>query len=138
MSAAETYAAHVDAVIAQRTRLRGPQPPGDLFDAIPSDSSLDKILAVGASVEGRPGVPTRRAGARCHPTRGVFVESGCTQSVAELEEKSAPTRLAASLPPGRGPSPTRMDHLSGTNFVQTPILSMTIMTTRPVAWPRSG
>ena len=82
-------------------------------------SSLDKILAVGASVEGRPGVPTRRAGARCHPTRGIFVESGCTQSVTELDEKSAPSRLASSLPPGRGPAPTRMDHLSATNFVQT-------------------
>ena len=78
-------------------------------------------MAVGASVEGRPGVPTRRAGARCHPASRVLVESGCTQSVAELEEKSAPTRLASSLPPGRGPSPTLMDHLSGTNFVQTPI-----------------
>jgi SAM-dependent methyltransferase len=29
MTAAETYAARVDAVLAQRTRLRGPQPPGD-------------------------------------------------------------------------------------------------------------
>src|SRR5207248_665692 len=30
-SAAAHYAARVDGVLAQRTRLRGPQPPGDLF-----------------------------------------------------------------------------------------------------------
>src|SRR5262249_1087942 len=30
-TAADQYAARVDAVLAQRTRLRGPQPPGDLF-----------------------------------------------------------------------------------------------------------
>jgi SAM-dependent methyltransferase len=40
MSAAETYAARVDAVIAQRTRLRGPQPPGDLFAGLPPDHPL--------------------------------------------------------------------------------------------------
>jgi len=34
MSAAERYAARVDAVMEQRTRFRGPQPPGDLFDGI--------------------------------------------------------------------------------------------------------
>jgi SAM-dependent methyltransferase len=37
---AETYAARVDAVIAQRTRLRGPQPPGDLFAGLPPDHPL--------------------------------------------------------------------------------------------------
>ena len=58
MTAAETYAARVDAVLAQRTRLRGPQPPGDLFGALPPDHplmmsdprrALDPNLAVLAS-----------------------------------------------------------------------------------------
>lgn len=40
MSAAETYAARVDAVLAQRTRLRGPQPPGDLFGGLSPDHPL--------------------------------------------------------------------------------------------------
>src|SRR5437868_2178460 len=35
MSAAETYAARVDAVLEQQTRVRGPQPPGDLFAGLP-------------------------------------------------------------------------------------------------------
>jgi SAM-dependent methyltransferase len=39
-SAAQRYAARVDAVIAQRTRVRGPQPEGDLFDGIPLDHPL--------------------------------------------------------------------------------------------------
>ena len=38
--AADRYAARVDAVLAQRTRLRGPQPPGDLFARLPSDHPL--------------------------------------------------------------------------------------------------
>src|SRR5882724_141568 len=42
MSAAETYAARVDAVLAQRTRLRGPQPPGDLFAGLPPDHPVLK------------------------------------------------------------------------------------------------
>src|SRR5262245_56236452 len=40
MSAVETYAARVDAVIAQRTRLRGPAPPGDLFGGLPPEHPL--------------------------------------------------------------------------------------------------
>jgi SAM-dependent methyltransferase len=40
MFAAETYAARVDAVLEQRTRLRGPQPPGDLFAGLPPDHLL--------------------------------------------------------------------------------------------------
>src|SRR3954467_730815 len=40
MTAAETYAARVDAVLAQRTRLRGPQPPGDLFGGLSPDHPL--------------------------------------------------------------------------------------------------
>ena len=40
MSAAETYAARVDAVLEQRTRLRGPQPPGDLFAGLPPGHPL--------------------------------------------------------------------------------------------------
>ena len=40
MSAAETYAARVDAVLAQRTRLRGAQPPGDLFAGLPPEHPL--------------------------------------------------------------------------------------------------
>jgi len=40
MSATETYAARVDAVLAQRTRLRGAQPPGDLFGGLPPDHPL--------------------------------------------------------------------------------------------------
>jgi hypothetical protein len=41
-TAADHYAARVDAVLAQRTRLRGPQPPGDLFAGLPADSPLLK------------------------------------------------------------------------------------------------
>ena len=40
MSAAETYAARVDAVLAQRTRLRGPEPPGGPFDGFPADHPI--------------------------------------------------------------------------------------------------
>jgi hypothetical protein len=39
-NAAGRYAARVDAVLAQRTRLRGPQPPGDLFAGLPSGHPL--------------------------------------------------------------------------------------------------
>lgn len=42
MSAAEHYARRVDAVLAQRTRLRGPQPPGDLFAGLAPDHPLMK------------------------------------------------------------------------------------------------
>jgi hypothetical protein len=45
MSAAETYAARVDAVLAQRTRLRGPQPPGDPYPGLPPDHPLFKADA---------------------------------------------------------------------------------------------
>jgi len=41
-TAAGRYAARVDAVLAQRTRLRGPEPPGDLFAGLPSDHPLVK------------------------------------------------------------------------------------------------
>src|SRR6516162_4861867 len=41
-SAANRYAARVDAVLAQRTRLRGPQPPGDRRAACPADHPLVK------------------------------------------------------------------------------------------------
>jgi len=47
MSAAETYAARVDAAIAQRTRLRGPQPPGDLLGALPPTHPLLSVDARG-------------------------------------------------------------------------------------------
>jgi hypothetical protein len=40
MSAVEVYAARVDAVLAQRIRLRGPAPPGDLFGELPPDHPL--------------------------------------------------------------------------------------------------
>jgi SAM-dependent methyltransferase len=40
MSAVDQYAARVDAVIEQRTRLRGPAPPGDLFDGLPPHHPL--------------------------------------------------------------------------------------------------
>lgn len=40
MTAAETYAARVEAVLAQRTRLRGPQPEGDLFGGLPPGHPL--------------------------------------------------------------------------------------------------
>src|SRR5205823_11147331 len=40
MSAAETYAARVDAVLEQRARVRGPQPPGDLFGGLPPGHPL--------------------------------------------------------------------------------------------------
>lgn len=42
MSAADRYAARVDAVLAQRTRLRGPAPPGDAFADLPPDHPLLK------------------------------------------------------------------------------------------------
>ena len=45
MSAAETYAARVDAVLAQRTRLRGPQPTGDQFGNLPPTSPLLRVDA---------------------------------------------------------------------------------------------
>jgi hypothetical protein len=41
-TAADQYAARVDAVLAQRTRLRGPQPPGDLFAGLPADHPILK------------------------------------------------------------------------------------------------
>jgi SAM-dependent methyltransferase len=41
-SAVHRYAARVDAVLTQRTRLRGPQPPGDLFAGLPNDHPLMK------------------------------------------------------------------------------------------------
>ena len=40
MQSAAAYAARVDAVLAQRDRLRGPQPPGDLFGGLPPDHAL--------------------------------------------------------------------------------------------------
>lgn len=40
MSAAKTYAARVDAVLEQRTRLRGTQPVDDLFSGLPPDHQL--------------------------------------------------------------------------------------------------
>ena len=40
MSAANTYAARVDAVLVQRTRLRGPQPPGDPFAGLLPNNPL--------------------------------------------------------------------------------------------------
>jgi len=39
-SAADRYAARVDAVLAQRTRLRGPPPPGDKRAGCPADHPL--------------------------------------------------------------------------------------------------
>ena len=42
MSAAEYYAARVDAVLAQRARLRGAEPPGDLFGDLEPDHPLLK------------------------------------------------------------------------------------------------
>jgi hypothetical protein len=41
-TAADRYAARVDAVLAQRTRLRGPQPPGDKRAGCPADHPLLK------------------------------------------------------------------------------------------------
>ena len=41
-TAVDQYAARVDAVLAQRTRLRGPQPPGDLFAGLPAGHPLIK------------------------------------------------------------------------------------------------
>src|SRR5438093_9241063 len=52
--AADQYAARVDAVLAQRTRLRGPQPPGDLFAGLPADHPLlktDPRRALDANLE---------------------------------------------------------------------------------------
>ena len=43
MTAADTYASRVDAVLAQRTRLRGPQPTADPYGVIRSDSSLSRV-----------------------------------------------------------------------------------------------
>lgn len=44
-SAIDQYAARVDAVMAQRTRLRGPQPPGDLFADLPPGHPLLSVDA---------------------------------------------------------------------------------------------
>jgi len=41
-TAADRYAARVDAVLTQRTRLRGPQPPGDRRAGCPADHPLMK------------------------------------------------------------------------------------------------
>src|SRR3954464_475053 len=79
-------------------------------------------MAVGASAKvGRASPP----GGQAHGASigGFFVESGCTSSVAELAEKSALALPASGLSPGRGSYPTFMDRPSGTNFVQTPMLS---------------
>jgi hypothetical protein len=43
VSAADTYAARVDATLAQRTRLRGPQPTSDPFGDQPADSPLIRV-----------------------------------------------------------------------------------------------
>jgi SAM-dependent methyltransferase len=43
MSAADRYTARVAAVLAQRTRLRGPAPPGDAFADLPPDHPLLKV-----------------------------------------------------------------------------------------------
>lgn len=40
MEAAQAYAARIDAVVAQRTRLRGAPPPGDLFGGLRADHPL--------------------------------------------------------------------------------------------------
>lgn len=48
MTAAETYAARVDAVLAQRTRLRGPQPREDLFAGLPPGHRLMQVEPAGA------------------------------------------------------------------------------------------
>jgi SAM-dependent methyltransferase len=40
VSATERYAARVDAILAQRTRLRGPEPPGDPFAGLPADNPV--------------------------------------------------------------------------------------------------
>ena len=42
MTAAEHYAARVDAVLAQRARLRGAEPLGDLFGDLEPDHPLLK------------------------------------------------------------------------------------------------
>jgi len=53
-SAADRYAARVDAVLAQRTRLRGPQPPGDARAGCPADHPLvkaDPMRPLGPNLE---------------------------------------------------------------------------------------
>jgi hypothetical protein len=53
-SAAERYAARVDAVLTQRTRLRGLQPPGDKRAACPGDHPLmkaDPLRTLGPNLE---------------------------------------------------------------------------------------
>ena len=42
-SAAERYAGRADAVLTQRTCLRGPQAPGDLFAGLPTDHAMLKM-----------------------------------------------------------------------------------------------
>jgi hypothetical protein len=52
-SAADRYAARVDAVLAQRTRLRGPQPPGDKRAGCPADHPLltaDPLRPIGPNL----------------------------------------------------------------------------------------
>lgn len=43
MTAADSYAARVDAVLEQRTRLRGSQPQGDFFGDLPDDHVLMRV-----------------------------------------------------------------------------------------------
>ena len=52
-TAADRYAARVDAVLAQRTRLRGPQPPGDKRAGCPADHPLltaDPLRPIGPNL----------------------------------------------------------------------------------------
>jgi len=48
VSAADTYAARVDAVLAQRTRLRGPQPPGDSSPACRLTTQCSRAIRGGS------------------------------------------------------------------------------------------
>jgi hypothetical protein len=53
-SAADRYGGRVDAVLAQRTRLRGPQPPGDQRAGCPADNPLvtaDPLRPLGPNLE---------------------------------------------------------------------------------------
>lgn len=70
MSAADDYAARVDAVLAQRTRLRGPQPPGDLYADLPPDHPL---LATNPR---RPPEPNLAILASCLVPEDVVIDVG--------------------------------------------------------------
>lgn len=114
MSAVETYAARVDAVLAQRTRLRGPAPSGDLFGGLPPEHPLlsadprrpldgslqviasylepdDLIVDVGGGA-GRNGLPLAQ---RCRGVVNVDPSAGMLRAFEEHARRAGITNAQA-------------------------------------------